>query len=156
MNLKTTVLLLLMSVMLSACNSVNVKPGTLDKGATLYTSRGGYTLRPATKKLMQERGYTIKIGRIKDTNTIFEHQNLESEISELPKDAQYLLRVSERSETFRPLWCAFNGFWWWRFYVSIVDQHKGDEILTWTGRGCANSTLRKLDTILDKLENDYD
>ena len=86
------------------------------------------------------------------TNTIFETGSFESEISEMPVNAQYLLRVSESGETFRPIWCVFNGFWWWRFYVSIVDQHNGDEILTWTGRGCANSTLRKMDKILDKLE----
>ena len=63
------------------------------------------------------------------------------------------MRFSVNSERFRPIWCVFNGFWWWRFYVSIVEQQTGDEILTWTGRGCANSTIRKMENILDKQIN---
>lgn len=150
--MRSKILSIVALFILGACNSINYKPESLDKNKPVYTSRGGYTLRPAVKKLMKERGYNIKIGKIKNTNTIFETGSFESEISEMPVNAQYLLRVSESRETFRPIWCVFNGFWWWRFYVSIVDQHNGDEILTWTGRGCANSTLRKMDKILDKLE----
>ena len=62
------------------------------------------------------------------------------------------MTVSERAEKFRPVWCVLNGFWWWNFNLSVVNQQTGEEILAWTGRGCANSTLRKLDRILDKLE----
>lgn len=83
---------------------------------------------------------------------MFESAVLEGEFFEIPESAQYVMRISENSERFRPIWCAFNGFWWWRFYVSIVEQQTGDEILTWTGRGCANSTLRKMNRILDELE----
>ena len=150
--MKNIFLIMIFSGLLCACNTVNVKPNSLDKGAIIYTTRGGYTLRPAIKQHLQDRGYTIKIGKIKDTNSVIETENFEKEILEIPADAQYLLRISERSEKFRPIWCAFNGFWWWRFYISIVDQNIDEEILTWTGRGCANSTLRKMDKILDKLE----
>lgn len=150
--MKKTFLFLSLSILLTACNTIIYQPNSLNKNSPIYTSRGGYTLRPAVKKLMSERGYDIKIGKIKNTNSIFESASFEGEMSEIPINAQYLMRVSERDETFRPIWCAFNGFWWWRFYVSIVDQHNGTEILTWSGRGCANSTLRKMNEILDKLE----
>ena len=46
----------------------------------------------------------------------------------------------------------FNGFWWWNFNVSIIDRTNNNEILSWRGRGCQNSSLRKLNDILDELE----
>ena len=46
----------------------------------------------------------------------------------------------------------FNGFWWWNFNLSITNKNTGTEILSWRGRGCANSSLRKLNDILDELE----
>ena len=36
--------------------------------------------------------------------------------------------------------------------MSIADNATGEELLHWTGRGCANSTVRKLNKILDELE----
>ena len=144
--------IIMATLILTGCNSVYLKPGTLDKGATLYSTRGGYTMRPAVKQAMTERGYVIKIGKIKDTSDILETNGLDGEIAEIPSDARYLLKVSENSEKFRPIFCAFNGFWWWRFYVSIVDQESKEEILTWTGRGCANSSVRLMNKILDDLE----
>ena len=50
------------------------------------------------------------------------------------------------------MWCIFNGFWWWNFNVSIADQKTGEELLTWRGRGCANSSVRLLNKILDDME----
>lgn len=150
--MKRVILYLMSLLCLCACNTVHIKPNTLEKNATIYSTRGGYTLRPAIKELMQQRGYDIKIGKVQDTNDMFESAVLEGEFFEIPESAQYVMRISENSERFRPIWCAFNGFWWWRFYVSIVEQQTGDEILIWTGRGCANSTLRKMNRILDELE----
>lgn len=153
--MKTKIILLSLAVVLCGCNSIHMQPNSLTPNATVYTTRGGYTLRPAIKELMQERGYEIKIGKITDSDNMFENGIFEGEIFDIPESAQYILRVSENSERFRPIWCAFNGFWWWRFYVSIVDQHNSKEILTWTGRGCANSTIRKMENILDKLEETH-
>ena len=153
--MKRVILYLMSLLFLCACNTVHIKPNTLEKNATIYSTRGGYTLRPAIKELMQERGYEIKIGKITDSDNMFENGIFEGEIFDIPESAQYILRVSENSERFRPIWCALNGFWWWRFYVSIVDQHNSKEILTWTGRGCANSTIRKMENILDKLEKTH-
>ena len=75
----------------------------------------------------------------------------DKESLELPKNMKYVVRVNERNEIFMP-WCIFNGFWWWSFNVSIVDQKSGEEILSWRGRGCQNSSLQKLDNILEELE----
>ena len=144
--------LLLPVLFLTACNHVHMKPGTLDKSQDMYTTRGGYTMRMATKEHMEQRGYNIKIGKIENTNNVIETDLVDFERFSVPADAQYMLRISERNEKFRPIWCALNGFWWWNFNMSIVDQQSGNEILNWTGRGCVNSTLRKLDRILDKLE----
>jgi hypothetical protein len=114
----------------------------------VYTTRGGYTLRPAAKQTMEERGYTIKIGK----DNVAETLGTDIGFFETPTNAKYVMRISESSEKFRPIWCTLNGFWWWRFNMSIVDQETKTEILSWTGRGCANSTVRKLNKILDELE----
>ena len=145
-------ILLLALFSLTACNHVHMKPGTLDKSYDIYTTRGGYNMRSATKETLEKRGHTVKIGKIKSTNNIIETDFGDYERFAIPANAQYLLTVSEREEKFRPLWCALNGFWWWNFNVSLVDQQSGEEILMWRGRGCANSTLRKLNKILEKLE----
>lgn len=145
-------MLLMMVGILGACNHVHMKPGTLDKTHDIYTTRGGNNMRQATKERMEQRGYNIKIGKVKSTNNIIETDIADYERFEIPANAEYLLTISEREEKFRPIWCALNGFWWWNFNVSIVNQQSGEEILTWRGRGCANSSLRKLDKILDRLE----
>ena len=137
---------------LTACNHVHMKPGTLDKSQDIYTTRGGYNMRHATKERLEQRGYNIKIGTIENTNNAIETDLIDFERFSVPTDAQYMLRISERKETFHPVWCALSGFWWWNFNVSIVNQQSGEEILNWRGRGCANSSLRRLDRILDKLE----
>ena len=142
----------LLCLSLAACNHVHMKPGTLDKDYDIYTTRGGYNMRQATKEHLEQRGYKIKIGKIKSTNNIVETDTMDYERFSVPQNAKYLMTISERSEKFRPIWCALNGFWWWNFNISIVNQQSGDEILSWRGRGCANSSLRKLDKILDKLE----
>ena len=36
--------------------------------------------------------------------------------------------------------------------MSIADNVTGQELLGWSGRGCANSSVRKLNKILDKME----
>lgn len=146
-------LAILFSVLtVAACNHIHMKPGTLEPGAEIYTTRGGYTLRHAAKPLLEERGYTIKIGKLSNSSNVAESLGSELETFSVPTNAKYLMRISENSEKFRPIWCALNGFWWWRFNMSIIDQETDTEILSWTGRGCANSTVRKLNKILDELE----
>ncbi len=130
---------------LTACNSVYVKPNSLDPNQKMFVPRGGFTMERSIKLTMQNRGYNIYNGKLIRISK-------SSESYELPSSVKYSVRVDERSEIFRPIWCMFNGFWWWNFNVSIVEQKTGTEILSWRGRGCQNSSLRKLDDLLDTME----
>ena len=144
---------ILLSVsMLTACNSVYMQPNSMERESVVYSTKGGYTLRPVVKEILANRGYTVKIGKIKNTNQIAETMGQEFEAIEIPSDAKYIVRVAESSEKFRPIWCSLNGFWWWRFNMSIVDNESDQEILTWSGRGCASSTARLFERILNELE----
>ncbi len=141
--------------LLGACNFVNLKPGTMDKNQIIYADRGGYSMKHHVKDVLENRGYHVVVGKQKSSG---EFNITDGNISSIGVDtndtmgARYIIRVNERSETFMPIWCVFNGAWWWRFNVSITDNKTGQEILDWSGRGCRNSSLRKLDRYLDKLE----
>lgn len=134
---------------LSACNSVYMKPGTLDKSQLVYAARGGYSMQRSIKQTMDERGYNVHVGTLKSESTF---DDGEIQTFAVPLKAKYVVYVKERKEILRPIWCMFNGFWWWNFNASITDRKTGTEILSWRGRGCANSSLRKLNDILDELE----
>ena len=138
---------------LSACNSVYVKPDSLDKTKVVYASRGGYGMKRSFKEALEKRGYKVIVGKLK-SNSSFGGEDFDCDVerSEIPYNARYIVKIAERKEKFNPFWCPFNGFWWWNFNVSIADQKTGMEILSWRGRGCANSSVRKLNTILDKME----
>ncbi len=145
--------LLLMVFALTGCNSVYMKPGTLDTSQLIYADRGGYTMRRAIKERMERRGYKVVVGKAKSRRNLSDSvSDISMRTTEIPSQAKYVVDVSEYQESFYPVWCVFNGFWWWNFNVSIAVQSTGEEILSWAGRGCANSSLRKLDKILDELE----
>ncbi len=146
-------ILILPILLLTACNSVYVKPDSLDKSATIYAQRGGYTMKRSIKESLEKRGYNVVVGKLK-TSTYVDGEETEGDIerNEIPSGVRYIVKTAERREKFFPFWCPFNGFWWWNFNVSIADQKTGDEIMTWRGRGCANSSIRKLNAILDELE----
>lgn len=138
---------------LAACNSMSIKPNTLDADQTFYATRGGYTMKRSIKERMESRGYRVVVGRTKTMNDYSgDAYDIAIDKDEIPSDVRYIVRVVERREKFNPLWCPLNGFWWWNFNVSIADQKTGEELMTWRGRGCQNSSLRKLDAALDKLE----
>ena len=149
-------LMLLMIVgILGACNHVHMKPRTLDKNEVFYVDSGGNLMQLGTKQLMAERGYNITVGHKKSSvsSTYITAEGTDSKISESEiGKAKYIVFISESVNKFRPIWCSLNGFWWLRFNISIADNTTGEEVLHWTGRGCANSSLRKLDKILDILE----
>ena len=154
--MKTSLLLsILFCFTLVGCNSMYIKPGTLDKNETVFADRGGYSMRRSIKERMEERGYKVMVGKATNSGSIesFTEDGLVNVDAANTMGARYVVRVSERREWFMPIWCVFNGFWWWNFNVSIADQRSGEEIMSWRGRGCANSSLRKLDTALDKMED---
>jgi hypothetical protein len=142
------------AIFLSACNVVNIKPNSMDKNQLVYADRGGYTMRFSVKQELEERGYKITVGKEKSSRDIAtsDGDDLELTTSVVPSGARYIIRVKEKDPTFSPVWCLFNGFWWWRFNVSIADQKTGEELLAWAGKGCVNSSLRRLNRLMSELE----
>lgn len=136
-------------LMLAGCNSIYMKPHALDTNAVIYAPRGGYSMQRSIKQTMEERGYKIHVGTLK---TEKESDDLDMQTYEIPNNAKYVVYVKERKEILRPIWCMFNGFWWWNFNASITEKKTGNEIMSWRGRGCQNSSIRKLNNILDELE----
>jgi hypothetical protein len=147
-------ILLCAAAVLSGCNHIRLKPETMDRGQIVYTNRGGYGMRRAAKEIFEERGYTVLVGRARSFSSLDDSAggDMDFDTSSVPSNARYAVKVQEREETFAPVWCFFNGFWWWNFNVSIADQKTGEELLAWSGRGCAHSSLLKLRGVLDKIE----
>ena len=145
----------LLIIILTGCNSVHMHPNTLDKNQVLYVDSGGLMMAQNIKERMEQRGYKLTIGHKHNTirTTFITSTGEESIISETDiGKARYLVSVKECCEKFRPIWCSLNGFWSSDFTVSISDNVTGHELLHWNGRGCINSSVRKLDRILDMLE----
>ncbi len=138
-----------MTTLVCGCNSVYIKPHTVQPQTLVHVHSGGYSMRRSIKQRLEERGYTVTVGK---NRKLSGGDEVDIERYELSPDVKYVIKVSERQETFSPFWCLFNGIWWWNFNVSIANQSTGEELMTWRGRGCANSSLRKLDRILDQLE----
>ncbi len=150
---RNLIILALVAGTLGACNSVYMKPNSLERNSVVYADRGGHSMLHNIKQQMENRGFDIVVGKAKSAEDIGDaSSSIKIDKSVVPNNAKYIIKISENEEKFRPIWCALNGFWWWNFSVSIADQHNGQEILSWRGRGCANSSLRKLNAILDKME----
>ena len=149
-------LMLVPIIFLSACNYMHLKPESMERDTIVYADRGGYSLKRAIKERLEGRGYDVRVGMIRSSSAIDGGGDLGDGISiknvVISADTKYVIIVQERSESVAPIWCFFNGYWWWNFNVSIADQKTGEELLAWSGRGCANSTLRKLDRALNRLE----
>ncbi len=139
----------LLCLLLCGCNSIYYKPHTLDKTQTVYAMRGGFSMQRSIKQTMEERGYNVHVGTLRSEKL---SEDIDFQTFDIPNKAKYVVYVKERKEILRPIWCAFNGFWWWNFNASITEKKTGKEILSWRGRGCQNSSIRKLNTILDDLE----
>lgn len=148
---KYAIICLTAAATLGGCNSINYVSNSIDTTQTIYADRGGYGMRRSVKYAMAERGYNIVVGTAKSSRD-FDAESINIDSSSVPDNARYVVKVSERNEKFNPFWCPFNGFWWWNFNMSIADQKTGREIMSWRGRGCANSSLRKLNKFLDEME----
>lgn len=109
-------------------------------------------MRRSIKERLEGRGYKVIVGKTKSNQSLgIDNESIDMDANDT-MHARYVVKVSERREFFGWFWCPFNGFWWWNFNVSIADQKTGEELMTWRGRGCANSSLRKLDRVLNELE----
>jgi hypothetical protein len=152
-------ILTLSLTLLFGCNSMYIKPGTLDPTQPIYSVAGGFGMKRSIKERMEMRGYNVFIGKQTVSRAFGDSENGSLSMNEYKmENVRYVVNVMERQEkvimleTFFVPWCLFNGFWQWNFNVSIGDQQTGEEIFTWRGRGCQNSSLRKLDRALDELE----
>ncbi len=134
---------------LCGCNSIYLKPHTMENGATVFAVRGGYSMKRTIKQTLEERGYKVHVGTLR---TDKDSDDLDFHTFEVPRNAKYTVYVKERTEILRPIWCMFNGFWWWNFNVAISEKSTGNEIMSWRGRGCQNSSIQKLNDILDELQ----
>jgi hypothetical protein len=108
----------------------------------------------AIKKELEDRGYKIVVGKAistKKSSGTETFEDIELDSIDL-MNSRYIIRAKESSETFSPVVCLFGGLYWWRFNVSIADQKTGEELLAWTGRGCANGALRRLNRLMSELE----
>ncbi len=151
--MKKSLFYIIIGIILAGCNSITVKPGTMQRGEMVYTDRGGFTMRRSIKNELEQRGYTVVVGKAVKSREYYNDDNeLEIETATIPSNARYYVKVRERREYIRPIWCALNGFWWWNFNISVADQETGRELMTWRGRGCADSSMRLLRRTLDKLE----
>ena len=141
----------LLAFVLTGCNSIYLKPHTLDTKQTIFAFPGGYSMKRSIKETMDERGYNLDVGVLKKSS---QSEAFDEDIQtfDIPHKVRYIVNVRERKEFLRPVWCAFNGFWWWSFNVSIMDKATHQEIMSWRGRGCQNSSIRKLNEVLDELE----
>jgi len=149
--------IILLPLALAACNYVTMQPNTMDHGAKVFADRGGFTMRREIKDELAARGFKVAVGTMRSSreyNGIDDDEldSITNDSNAIPADTKYVVRVRERTDVFMPYWCPFNGWWWWRFTVSIADQETGKELLAWSGRGCANSSIRKLEGFLDQLE----
>lgn len=144
-----SIIFVLLCLFTAGCNSIYLKPGTLDTNQLIYTQRGGYSMQRSVKQTMEQRGYKVHVGILRNESN-FDDGSIQK--FDIPSKAQYTVYVKERTEILRPIWCIFNGFWWWNFSMAISDRQTGTEILSWRGRGCQNSSLRKLNAVLDELE----
>ena len=154
-DMRTFIKLFLFPIVLTGCNSIHMHPNTLDTTQVMYVDTGGRLMYQNIKESMENRGYKLTVGhkRASIKTTYITSTGEDSIISETDiGKARYLVSVKERTESFRPIWCALNGIWWTNFTVSIADNTTGHELLHWNGRGCVDSSVRKLNAILDKLE----
>jgi hypothetical protein len=143
-------------LILCGCHAITLHPGTMEPGAVVYAKYGGYGMRRAVKPELEKRGFDVRVGRIRNFRDADADGDDDADITEVsvPRDARYVINVRERRERFNPVWCFFNGYWWWNFNLSVSDQKTGREVLSWAGRGCKDSTLRKFARLVKKLESD--
>ena len=49
---------------LAACNSVYVKPNSLNPDQKIFVPRGGYSMKRSVKLALQNRNYNVHVGRL--------------------------------------------------------------------------------------------
>lgn len=153
--------LILFGLTLGACNTIDMKPHSLDSTKKVYVDTNGETMRYYLKDEMEKRGYQVTVGHkhtVQNTTANFsgdkEGHILTSDIG----NARYVATVNEydvgqyMNILGRFPVCVFNGWKWVDFNVSIADNETGEEILYWSGMGCKETVKSNLIDVLDKLQ----
>ncbi|MBO4672283.1 MAG: hypothetical protein J5608_01355, partial [Alphaproteobacteria bacterium] len=58
----------LLAFVLTGCNSIYLKPHTLDTKQTIFAFPGGYSMKRSIKETMDERGYNLDVGVLKKSS----------------------------------------------------------------------------------------
>ena len=75
---------------LVACNSVYVKPNSIDATQTFYADRGGYSMKRSVKEALEQRGYNVVVGTAAaNRNAITDSENIEIDTAVIPKNDRY-------------------------------------------------------------------
>ena len=61
---------IILCLSLTGCNSIYMKPGTLDKSQSIYATRGGFSMRRSVKETLDKRGYKVSVGSLKTESAI--------------------------------------------------------------------------------------
>lgn len=146
---------------LSACNTIDMKPHSLDTTKKIYVDTNGEAMRYYLKDELESRGYKVTVGRkttVQNTATNISGDK-DGRVSTTTIDgARYVATVNEFDvgDYMRILGrfpvCIFNGWKWVDFNVSIADNETGEEILYWSGMGCKGNVRSNLIDVLDELE----
>ncbi|MBQ0013491.1 MAG: hypothetical protein KBS86_02915 [Proteobacteria bacterium] len=147
-------------VALTACNTVAIKPHSLNTNEKIYVDTNGETMRYYLKEELTKRGYNVTVGKktsVQTTTTNIQGDK-DGRVSTVELDgARYVATINEYDvgDYMRILGrfpvCVFNGWKWVDFNVSIADNQTGEEILYWSGMGCKGTVKSDLSQVLDQL-----
>ena len=91
------IILITLCFSLFGCNSIYLKPGTLDKSQLVYAPRGGYSMQRTIKQTMEERGYNA-VNQLSgylisgDPAYISSHNNARSNIQKVERYRNHISR----------------------------------------------------------------
>ncbi len=143
-------MIILLATLSVGCTSLSVKPQTMDKkdNNIVYSQRGGEGMRHRAKSILEQRGWDVRVGKVKNDTQGDRIEILTQDVG----NVHYYVWVRE-DVRWAPITCLFAGAEMWSFTVSIADNKTGDEILNWDSWGCANTSAARFEKLLDKLES---
>lgn len=138
-------------MLLTSCTNLMIKPDSINpRNRTIYTQRGGDGMLYRAKTILADRGWDLKVGKAKgDINS----DGLDIESVKIDSNTHYYMKVKRYKLWFVPLYCMFNGGEFWVYNVSIANNQTGEELLIWDDYGCADSSAKRFNELLDILEN---
>ncbi|MBQ3785181.1 MAG: hypothetical protein II843_02180, partial [Alphaproteobacteria bacterium] len=84
---------IILCLSLTGCNSIYMKPGTLDTDKLIYTPRGGETMQRSLKEVFDKRGYKTHVGQL---TSVRERSSSDLEVYSQSKDIRYSIIIDEK------------------------------------------------------------